>query len=142
MRDRDSKGLLLQDGPFLNNEGRKATSSELKLSAYRDRKILLQGDRFLYPVERRAGPEPPIDLRLTLIAGHVIASLRNCGRMAIGQEVKPASDCALNAVAEEVPFTVRYALQGFEGPYFLLATTQGVCTQWRITVLWPTSRRS
>jgi hypothetical protein len=116
---RDSKGVLLQDGPFLlDNEGRKATSNELRFSAYRDRKIFLQGERFLYPVERIVGPEPPLDSQLTLMAGHGIASPRNCGRIGIGQELKPASDCALKAAADKVPFTVRYALQGYEGTYF------------------------
>ncbi len=115
----DSKGALLQDGPFLINEdGRSATNSELRFAAYRDHKIFLQGGRYLYPVERPVGKEPPIDSSLLPIAGGGEFPFRNCGRIAIEQDRRPASDCALKAITDKAPFTVRYAMQGYEGPYF------------------------
>jgi hypothetical protein len=42
--------------PGKRGEGRKATSNELRFSAYRDRKIFLQGERFLYPVRGSGAP--------------------------------------------------------------------------------------
>lgn len=47
---RDAKGVLLGDGLFiLNNDGRAAANSELKYVAFREGRIYLTGERFLYP---------------------------------------------------------------------------------------------
>jgi hypothetical protein len=116
---RDSKGILLQSGPFLlNDEGREAIETELKYSGYRGRKIYLEDARFLYPVLGGEEPRPPIDSNLALLAGHGMMGVRNCGRIAIGQEATPASQCAMRAFMEKLPFVVRYDLQGYEGIYF------------------------
>lgn len=115
---RDAKGALLGDGLFiLNNDGRAATNSELKYVAFREGRIYLAGERFLYPTLPQEQNRAAVDSELRALAGHGMATAIDCGRIAHSQNATPASECALNALTTMKPFRVRFDLQGYEGIY-------------------------
>lgn len=118
VRDRDR--TLLASGLFiLNDEGREATTAELKYKGYRGDKIYIQNDRFLYSVLPPDEASAVIDSKLELLAGHGVMSTLNCGRIAASQNRGPATECALQALIKKKPFHVRFDLQGWEGVYYL-----------------------
>jgi hypothetical protein len=74
---RDTKGVLLDTGLFiLNKSGRAATKSELQYAAFREGRIHLEGDRFLYPVLPPEKDRAELDRRLTLLASHGVRTNR------------------------------------------------------------------
>lgn len=114
----DIKGILLENGLFiLNKDGRAATKAELRYAVFREGKIHLEGDRFLYPVLPLEKDRAELDRRLGLLAGDGVRTTRDCGRIAVSQDRAPASECALNALMNKKPFRVRFDLQGYEGIY-------------------------
>lgn len=117
VRDRD--GGLLASGLFiLDDEGREATTAELKYKGYRGDKIYLQNDRFLYPVLPPDNAGAMIDSKLELLAGHGVMNTLNCGRVATSQSRGAATECALNAFMNKKPFHVRFDLEALEGVYY------------------------
>lgn len=116
---RDRNETLLASGLFiLNDEGREATTAELKYKGYRGEKIYLQNDRFLYPVLPPDEAGAVIDSKLELLAGHGVMSTLNCGRIGISQNRGAATECALQALINKKPFHVRFDLQGWESVYY------------------------
>lgn len=115
---RDIQGTLLENGLFiLNNEGRAAAQAELKYTAFRDGRIYLEGNGFLYPVLPPEQDRAAVDNKLALLAGHGVTTTIDCGRMAVYRNATSASECALSALMAKKPFHVRFDLQGYEGIY-------------------------